>query len=171
MLNKINITIGRYWAWSGIHEKQKKSRIPSHPTKNCSPPLFSLENKVWAPSFGTSKKLPAPFFFFKKTSCPLFFPEKNSSPPFSLLQRNSSPPIILLKKSRRPPVDKPGPGTPNILDAPLRLHAFFYKHHRYKHRQPEIWPKNKHHPSTSPTSLQLPHTNFAVQLLMIFQIW
>ena len=31
------------------------------------------------------------------------------------------------------------------------LHAFFYKHHLYKHRQPEIWPKNKHHPSTSPS--------------------
>ena len=28
---------------------------------------------------------------------------------------------------------------------------FFYKHHLYKHRQPEIWPKNKHHPSTSPS--------------------
>ena len=32
---------------------------------------------------------------------------------------------------------------------PKLNYTLFYKHHRYKHRQPEIWPKNKHYPGTS----------------------
>ena len=31
------------------------------------------------------------------------------------------------------------------------LTRFFYKHHLYKHREPENWPKVKHHLSTSPS--------------------
>ena len=30
-------------------------------------------------------------------------------------------------------------------------YTLFHKHHRYKHHQPEIWPKHKHQPSTSPS--------------------
>ena len=37
---------------------------------------------------------------------------------------------------------------------------FLYKHHHYKHRQPQIWPKIKHHLSTSLSLTSLQHTNF-----------
>ena len=36
---------------------------------------------------------------------------------------------------------------------------FLYKHHRYKHREPLIWPKIKHHLSTSLSLTSLQHTN------------
>ena len=36
---------------------------------------------------------------------------------------------------------------------------FFCKHRRYKHRQPQIWPKIKHHLSTSLSLTSLQHTN------------
>ena len=36
---------------------------------------------------------------------------------------------------------------------------FLYKHHRYKHREPQIWPKIKHHLSTSLSLTSLQHTN------------
>ena len=41
---------------------------------------------------------------------------------------------------------------------------FFYKHHLYKHRQPEIWPKIKHHPSTSPSLTFLEPINFVFSI-------
>ena len=50
----------------------------------------------------------------------------------------------------------------------LPLHAFFYKHHRYKHRQSEIWPKNKHHPSTSPSLTSISTYNFSTQWFVLF---
>ena len=47
---------------------------------------------------------------------------------------------------------------------------FFYKHHRYKHRQPEIWPKNKHHPCTSPNPSSISTYNFSTQWFIFFQV-
>ena len=40
------------------------------------------------------------------------------------------------------------------------LHAFFYKHHLYKHRQPQICPKVKHHPSTNLSLKTFARINF-----------
>ena len=48
------------------------------------------------------------------------------------------------------------------------IHAVFYKHSLYMHRQPEIWPKIKHHPSTSPSLTLLTHTNFVCRISAIF---
>ena len=49
------------------------------------------------------------------------------------------------------------------------IHAsFFYKHHPYKHREPEIWPKIKHHLSTT---LSLTFTfkyNFSIRLFVMW---
>ena len=44
-----------------------------------------------------------------------------------------------------------------------RLHAFFYKHHLYKHRETQIWPKIKHHLSTILSLTWLWHTIFSFQ--------
>ena len=41
-----------------------------------------------------------------------------------------------------------------------RFTLFLYKHHFYTHRQPDIWPKPKHHPSTILSITLLTHTNF-----------
>ena len=122
MLDTISITIGRYWTCSWIHEKQKKSRIPSHPTKNCSPPYFPLKRSIGPPLLVCQKNSSPPFIFLKKTSCPLFFRWKKLVAPFFSLKKTGRPLFFSLKKSRRPlflpekksppPVDKPGPGTP-----------------------------------------------------------
>ena len=47
---------------------------------------------------------------------------------------------------------------------------FFYKHHHYKHHQPIIWPKNKHHPSTSPSLTSIFTYNFSTQWFVFFQL-
>ena len=44
-----------------------------------------------------------------------------------------------------------------------RVHAFFHKHHRYKHRQPESLTKNKHQPNTSPSLTSISTYNFSKQ--------
>ena len=57
-----------------------------------------------------------------------------------------------------------------------RKHAFFYKHLCYKHRQPEIWPKNKHHPSTTPSLTSITAYKFFSSIIhdissfIIFQV-
>ena len=52
----------------------------------------------------------------------------------------------------------------------FEITRFFYKHHLYKHRQPRIWTKIKHHLSTSLSLTSLKHTNFVIRILSIFQI-
>ena len=47
--------------------------------------------------------------------------------------------------------------------------TLFYKHHFYKHRQPEICPNPKHQPSTNPRLTLLEHINFCV-LYFLFSI-
>ena len=39
---------------------------------------------------------------------------------------------------------------------------FFYKHHLYKHREPQIWQKVKHHLSTTLSLTSLLNTNFSI---------
>ena len=46
----------------------------------------------------------------------------------------------------------------------------FYKHHLYKHREPQICPNIKHHLSTSLSLTSLQHTIFVIQIPSIFQI-
>ena len=65
-----------------------------------------------------------------------------------------------------------------VLTRPeLIIHAFFlYKHHSYKHREPQIWPTIKHHLSTSlsltqPQSHSVSHNTqiLFVRIISIFQ--
>jgi len=49
-------------------------------------------------------------------------------------------------------------------------HTYFFKHHCYKHRQPDIWPKNEHHPSTSPSLTSISTYNFSTQWFVFFQV-
>ena len=46
-----------------------------------------------------------------------------------------------------------------ILIFKINTRFFFYKHHHYKHREPYIWPKIKHHLSTSLSLTSLQHAN------------
>ena len=48
-----------------------------------------------------------------------------------------------------------------VLSSRQICYAFFlYKHNRYKNREPQIWPKIKHHLSTGLSLTSLQHTNF-----------
>ena len=50
------------------------------------------------------------------------------------------------------------------------VHALFHKHHLYKHREPQIWPKTKHHLRTSLSLTSLQHTNLFKQIISIIQL-